>query len=48
VFVFVGGGIAALVGSLGCVTAGVGGVIAMTMGVIVVTPLAFAGLIRSP
>jgi len=48
VFVLVGGGTAALVGSLGCLSAGFGGVVAMTAGLLIVTPIALrASLERS-
>ena len=39
-FVLAGGGTAALVGALGCLGAGLGGVVAMTAGLLVVAPLA--------
>jgi hypothetical protein len=39
-FALAGGGVAALVGALGCLGAGFGGVVAMTAGLLVVTPLA--------
>jgi hypothetical protein len=46
VFAFAGGAIASLTGSLGCVSAGAGGIAAMIVGVLVVTPLAFARATR--
>ncbi|MBI3449661.1 MAG: hypothetical protein HY049_12195 [Acidobacteria bacterium] len=45
-FVLVGGGTAALAGALGCLGAGFGGVIAMTAGLLAVTPLALRADIR--
>ncbi|HWL86737.1 MAG TPA: hypothetical protein VNO21_13095 [Polyangiaceae bacterium] len=42
-FVLAGGAVAALAGSLGCVIAGLSGVLAMIVGLAVVTPLAFRG-----
>ena len=45
-FILAGGTIAALVGALGCISAGLGGVVAMTAGLLVVTPLALRTVIR--
>ena len=45
-FLLVGGGTAALVGALGCLSAGFGGVVAMTTGVLAVTPFALRDLIE--
>jgi len=42
-FVLAGGAVAALAGSLGCVIAGLSGVLAMIVGLAIVTPLAFRG-----
>lgn len=42
-FVFAGGAVAALAGSLGCVIVGLGGVVAMAVGLALVTPLALRG-----
>lgn len=45
-FVLAGGTTAALVGSLGCISAGLGGIVAMAAGLLVVTPFALRTAMR--
>lgn len=47
-FVVAAGAVAALAGSLGCVIVGLGGVVAMALGVALVAPLAMRGVYRTP